>query len=160
MARLRVHKTKRAARSADGPFLLEAPSRRLATSAAAETAGTAESAANLRACNWAAIRGNGSAIVAVAGMGESVWTIPSAAIPSAVIRASIETRPIVAVIPGAGPDKNATDEPLRTVVALRCASVRIIGIVAVSAHRRRTDISGSDANSNPNCNPGVSGNRR
>ena len=132
------------------------PSRRLATSATAESASTApESAAKLGVGDWATIGGNGSAIVAIARMSESVWTIPSAAIPSAVIRASIET-----VIPGAGPDKHATDEPLRPIVALRCASVRMVGIVAVGAHGRRTDISGSDANSNPNRNPSVSGNRR
>ena len=100
----------------------------------------------------AVIGGNRSAVIAIAGVG----TIPSARIRDG----SIETTPIVAVIPGASPDKHATDEPLRTVVALRCASVRIIGMVAVGAHGRRTDISGSDANPNPNRNSGVSGNRR
>ena len=122
--------------------------------------GTApESAAKLRVGNWAVVRGNRSAIVAIA-MSESVWTIPSVAVPSTVIRAPIKTRPIVAVIPRTSPDKHATDEPLRTVIALRCASVRIIGIVTVGAQRRRTDISGSDADPNPNRNSGVSRNRR
>jgi len=157
----KVTETKRAAQEPDGPCVRKLVQRRLATWAAAETTGaTPESAANLRARYWAAIRGNGSAMVAIARMRESVCTIPSVAIPSAVIRAgSIEAGPIVAVVPRACPNEHTTDEPLRSVVALRCAGIGIVGIVTIRAHRGRTDISGANANADPNRHPRVSGNR-
>ena len=47
------------------------------------------------------------------------------------------------VEPRAGADKHATREPLRSVVAVRCAGVRIIAIIAVSTDRWRAKVSPS-----------------
>jgi hypothetical protein len=61
-------------------------------------------------------------------------TIPVAPIPtSAVVTAPVVTAPVVAVVPGAGADKYAADEPIRAVVAVRRTSIGIIIIVAVGA---------------------------
>ena len=45
----------------------------------------------------------------------------------------------VAVIPRTGADEDAADKPFRPVVAIRCACIRRVGIVAVGAHRRRAN---------------------
>ena len=51
------------------------------------------------------------------------------------------------VIPGAGSNKYASGKPARTVVAVRCASIRIIRIVSVSANRSSRHITATHANS-------------
>jgi hypothetical protein len=59
-------------------------------------------------------------------------SIPTAVPDSAVVAAAtvISTASPITAIPGAGTDKDATDEPARSIVAVRGASVRIIGVVA------------------------------
>jgi hypothetical protein len=45
----------------------------------------------------------------------------------------------ISVIPRAGADEYAASEPVRTVVAIRRASVRVISVVAVRANRSRAN---------------------
>jgi hypothetical protein len=47
----------------------------------------------------------------------------------------VSKTPVEAAEPRAGTDKNTTDEELGTVVAIRCAGIRIIPVVAVRAYR-------------------------
>jgi hypothetical protein len=47
-------------------------------------------------------------------------------------------------VPGAGTDKHSATKPLRTVVAVGCAGIRSISVVAVLTRRRPAD---SDGNS-------------
>src|SRR5262249_43956731 len=54
-------------------------------------------------------------------------------------------RAIVSVIPRASPDEDAIRKPLRTIVAIGRASVRIISIISVCAYRR-THVRRADAN--------------
>lgn len=53
--------------------------------------------------------------------------------------APISRMSVEAVEPRSGADEDAADKPLRPVVAIRCACIRRVGIVAVGAHRRRAD---------------------
>jgi hypothetical protein len=65
----------------------------------------------------------------------------------------------VAVIPRAGADKDAADEPARTVVAVRCASIRVVRVIAPAAHRSWTvaiSIVISVTRTNPNAHPDLS----
>jgi hypothetical protein len=72
--------------------------------------------------------------------------IPVAAEPAPVPASPIVTAPVVAVIPRAGADKDSADEPIWAVVAVRRASIGVIIIVAVGAHRRWAIVSRADAN--------------
>jgi len=56
--------------------------------------------------------------------------------PFKVTRA-VKAAPVRPVEPRAGTDKHATDEPLRSVVAVRRAGVRVVAIIAVRANRCR-----------------------
>ena len=59
----------------------------------------------------------------------------------AIISATtVEAATIVAAVePRAGADEDAADEVVRSVVAVRCAGVRIVAVVTVGAGRRRAD---------------------
>jgi hypothetical protein len=65
------------------------------------------------------------------------------ATPASVV--AVSATAIVAVVPRAGADKDATDEVVRTVKAIRYASVGVVAIVSIRANRSRAD---SDANGN------------
>src|SRR5271156_1055311 len=52
-----------------------------------------------------------------------------------------------AVVPGACADKDPAREPARTIVAVGCASVRIVRVIAVRADRRATHHDRADADS-------------
>jgi hypothetical protein len=54
--------------------------------------------------------------------------------------AIISTMAPAPVIPRAGSDEHAACEPLWTIKAIRCACVRVIGVVPVRTHRRRISI--------------------
>jgi len=86
--------------------------------------------------------------------------ITSRTVPATGIQrgSRIEAGSIIAVVPRTGTDKDATEEPLRTIVAVGRAGIRIITIVAIRTNRRGTNISG--AYCNPKGNPCVSRNRR
>ena len=58
---------------------------------------------------------------------------------AAIVTATIETRtPIEAMEPWAGANKDAIKKVVWTIVAVRRASIRVIPVIAVGAHRRRT----------------------
>lgn len=74
-------------------------------------------------------------------VGASIEPRP-AVIPASVVAAPVEARPpVVPVIPRAGADEHATDEPVWTVVAVRRTSIRVIIIVAIGAYRHRPNVS-------------------
>jgi hypothetical protein len=73
---------------------------------------------------------------------------------TAVISAAPAMAP-VSVIPRACTDKYAVYKPVRTVVAVRRAGIRIVVIVSIGAHRRTCRIRGTDPNThrpNPDSN--------
>ena len=87
-----------------------------------------------------------------------------------IARAAIETRAaivaavapvagtaIIGVIPGTCANKHATNEPTRTVVAIRSAGVRVVTVIAIGTDGRRAisigrtvAIAGSDTHANTN----------
>jgi hypothetical protein len=75
-----------------------------------------------------------AAIVTIAGTTIIAMTI----ITSPVVATAIEAGSVEAVIPGPGADEHAPYKPVWPVVAIGCASIRIIAIVAVRAGRSRT----------------------
>jgi hypothetical protein len=50
--------------------------------------------------------------------------------------------------PRAGADEDSADEPIRAVVAVRCAGIRVIPVVAISAYRGVT-VTAANSNGNP-----------
>jgi hypothetical protein len=70
-------------------------------------------------------------VVAAAAVVSAVTVVPAATVVPATP---------VTVIPGAGADKEATDEPARAIVAIGRAGVRIIRIVTPGADRSRVSI--------------------
>ncbi len=55
-----------------------------------------------------------------------------------------------AVVPRACADKDSASKPVRTIVAVGRASIRIVGVIAVSASWRASHIAWADAHSNAN----------
>jgi hypothetical protein len=53
-----------------------------------------------------------------------------------------------AVVPGACADKDSADKIVRAVVTVGRASIRIVGVIAISASWRASHIAGADADSN------------
>jgi hypothetical protein len=64
----------------------------------------------------------------------SVCTYAVISIAAAEPIAAVEAAAVVAVIPGAGADKDTTDEPVRTIKSVRGARVGIIGVVAIGTN--------------------------
>jgi hypothetical protein len=58
-----------------------------------------------------------------------------------------------AVVPGASADKDPAHEPVRTIVAIGRASIRIVRVIAVSADRRASNIT---AEADPHSDPDLS----
>jgi hypothetical protein len=100
------------------------------------------------------------ATVASAVMAASTLIVSS----SAIVVASLETASVapstapveapspVAVVPRPGSNENSTYEPVRSVVAVRSAGVRIVIVVAVTADGKTTYVSITCAKSNANRN--------
>ena len=91
-----------------------------------------------------------AAIKAASVAAAAVITVSATAvIPAAIaVSATIVAAPVIAVIPGAGADEDAADEPVRAVVSIRGAGVWIVVVVAIFADWRGTVInrsSNSDA---------------
>jgi hypothetical protein len=83
-----------------------------------------------------------------AAMKPAVAAEPMAA--PATVKSASEAAPVVApsvvaVIPRAGADKQAADEPIWAVEAVRRTSIGVIIVVAVSAYRRRAIVTGANA---------------
>jgi len=66
--------------------------------------------------------------------------------PIGVTRAAVVARSPMGVIPRARANEHATHKIAGSPIAVRRTSVRIVGIVAVSADRLRSDIHGAYAN--------------
>jgi hypothetical protein len=89
-----------------------------------------------------------SGSIAIAGA-----TIPA----SSVVAVAIVAASPVTVIPRAGADKHAAYEPVWPVITIRCASVRIMPIVAVGADGTRTNARVNRTDANPHGNLGMRG---
>jgi hypothetical protein len=102
----------------------------VATAAAANVA--TATAANVATATFISAPAN---IPALAAYG-AASTVCIAARIAIVATASVVAAAIVAPsIPRAGTDEDATGEPFRAIVAIRCAGIRIVVVVAISAHR-------------------------
>jgi hypothetical protein len=127
------------------------------TSAAMKPAAAAKAATSLKAtASKTATVYASTPKTAAAGITKTTASVITPSVVTAsVVAASVETASIVtpavvAVEPGAGADKDAADEVIGAVEAVRRAFVRIIIIVAVSAYRCWADIAvpWADANAN------------
>jgi hypothetical protein len=88
--------------------------------------------------------------IAMAVISSAMTVIPAASVISpiivaisATVAAIIVAMAIIAVVPGAGADEDATYKPVRAVVSVGSAGVRIIIVVAVGADWRGAVINGS-----------------
>jgi hypothetical protein len=82
----------------------------------------------------------------------------AAMIPAVVSVAAIVAAAIISVtVPGAGTDKYAAREPLRTIVPIRSAGVRRVPVVPIGARGRTVRIA---ANTNAHGDLSVRGGRR
>jgi len=110
---------------------------------ASPSAATRESAARYRSvieshstasavvATVSAIVATASAIVATASaVVATVSVVPVPVVPVPVISVSVVSVP-VPVKPWASSDKHAAHEPIRSVIAIRCASIRIISVIPV-----------------------------
>lgn len=95
------------------------------TAAASSESGPATSEAGASHKSWAITKSGASNEAASAKAGSAEATM-----------AEEFTPPTEAAEPRAGANKDATNEPIRSVVAIRRASVRVIPVVAISAGRR------------------------
>ncbi len=115
-----------------------------------------------------------AAFIAVAAASISI-PATTVAVPTVTITgASVAITPsaaVIALIPRAGTDKETAREPVSTVVAVRGTSIRIVGVVAVVAHRGSVNVAVSvsisrvvddraDANTNGNLRVGGTGGER
>jgi hypothetical protein len=127
-----------------------------ATAAAISTSCAAAGVAASRTARIAACAASVSVVIPVGVAVCIAATVPTAIpVPSAVAVAATEPVAISAapVIPRANADEEATVKPAGTVVAIRRASIRIIGVIAPLAIRRavvsrRRNHFGTDAHSN------------
>jgi hypothetical protein len=130
------------------------------TSAAMETAATVEagraaveasvdgSACHRCAMNGAMVR---NADRRTADITASSIVASASVVATSIIATTIVTGAVESVEPGPGADKDATNEPLRTIVAIRSASIGVISVVAIIANRRNI-ASVPGANSDPHYN--------
>jgi hypothetical protein len=98
---------------------------------------TAEATTHGRSVIAAGISAAGIANTTAIGYGATTITTP---VPAAIAAPVSATTPVT-VIPGTGTDEEATDEPARTVVAVGCTCIRIVGVVAPLANWRCRGIS-------------------
>jgi hypothetical protein len=112
-------------------------------SAAVETAASSEIAAAVEAAASMEVPATIATI-------ESASVIPTSTVVTATVVAVsttvetptiIATVSVVAVIPGAGTDEDAADEPVRSIISVGGAGIRIIAVVAIGADWSRTVIS-------------------
>lgn len=125
------------------------------SSATVEAAATAEAAATDVAATMEAATNSAASEV---GGSASDGSGPEAR-PAEIAGVAIKPRPTIkarvsikAMEPRTCSDENSAGEPTRPVVAIRRARIRVIRIVAVGAHRRRTNV-GWIANPNTDHNP-------
>jgi hypothetical protein len=90
----------------------------------------------------------GAVIPAAAIIAATAVVTSSAIVAAAVKSATVEAPPVIAVVPGAGADEDATSEPVRPVVAVRRTGIRGIAVIAIGANRSWAYITVSRAHSN------------
>jgi len=97
------------------------------------------------------------AVTAVSIVG-AMPVIAMSIVAAAIKSATVEAMPIEAMEPGAGADEDAAGEVIRSVVAVRSASVRIVAVLTVSAGWRRADgaVHGTYSNGHANLCVGAS----
>jgi hypothetical protein len=98
-----------------------------------------EAAASRSACNNRSACNTTATVVAIGAV--SVESGP------------VETTSVEAVVPRASTDKDSTNEPSRTVIAVRRARIGIVAVVTVCTCWRGSDVSWADCDANRN--PGV-----
>lgn len=127
------------------------------SAAAVKTAAAVEAAATMKttAAMKAACRSTISATYCAVVSAHRPTRVPTSAdkAATAIVSASavIAAAPVVAgtpttaspisVIPRSGTDEDSPSEPVRSVIAVGCASIRIIIVVAVVTDRRSADVS-------------------
>ncbi len=80
---------------------------------------------------------------------------PAAVVAVSRVTATIVTVTVVAMEPGSGADKDTADKVVWTVVAVRRTRIWVIAVVAVSANRSGSYISGTNSNANGDLSVGV-----
>jgi hypothetical protein len=116
-----------AAVTASEPIAMES-----AGAAATEAARVAAAEAVIAVTKSATAVSYAAAAVAKAA---SIPKAPSVEAPMEVPSATVESMTPISVVPGAGPDEEAAEEPARAIEAVRRARIRVIPIVAIRAGR-------------------------
>jgi hypothetical protein len=136
------------------PAAMEAPARSAAVVSAAtamEVASTAVATTSTMELCAAAVVTTAAIAVAAVEVSASVPAIKAASIAAVAVIAvstavavssAVVAASVIAVIPRAGTDEDATDEPIRSVVSVGSAVVRGIIVVAVGADWRGAVIDG------------------
>jgi hypothetical protein len=140
---------------------MEAASTAAAESAACAATITVRNATTAVSATTAAYVATSSAGIAATGIAAASTISVTAATVSISTAIAEPAAPVVAgvsveapVIPGPGTDKQAAIEPVRTVISVRCAGIRVIVVIAPFAIRRtgicviRGNHRGADAHSN------------
>jgi hypothetical protein len=140
-------KQKGPARKISGPFKFLVAAAAVEAASAVETAPSSEITASVEvAAAIAAIESTSIPAATVVAISTTVVTATIVAAPVAVSMIAV-----VAVIPRAGADEDADDEPIRSVVAVGRASVWVVVVVAVGADGRRAIvIRGADSDAHNN----------
>lgn len=112
----------------------EAAASRIALEAVREVSARVPTAAVSAASESAALVIVSAAAVKTAS---AISVAPAVSESSAVEAASVPMKP------RASPDKDATDKPVRTVIPIRSASIWVVVVIPVGAHRRRSVVSRS-----------------
>src|SRR5271155_5497666 len=68
------------------------------------------------------------------------WHRSIVAVVRIVALVDVAIKPLMPVVPGAGPDEYPSSEPIRTIVAIGCTVIRSIREVAVGAHWSHPDV--------------------
>jgi hypothetical protein len=90
-----------------------------------------------------------AAVIPVSAIIAATAVVTSSAIVAAAVKsATVEAPTVIAVVPGAGADEHATNEPVRPIVAVRRTGIRGIAVIAVGANRSWAYITVSRAHSN------------
>jgi hypothetical protein len=124
-------------------------------SAAVETAGAAAAVEPAGAAVEAAASAEATSLEAPTFKAATAETasLEAAAVAASVV--AVSTAAVIAVVPRAGADKDATHKVVWTVVAVRRARIWGIPVVAVGANWSRSYITGTDSNANGNLSVGV-----
>src|SRR6266481_4540736 len=122
----------------------------LSVSAAAETTAVESARApaepTAREASAGRAAANKSATPTKSGSSVEATSIEAATIEA---RTAVESTSPISMEPRAGADKDSADEPVRTVVAIRCAGIRGIPVVAIRACWGVT-VAAANSNGKPN----------